>query len=36
MNEVSFKGIADETTGKSDTNLRGKASGWLRLKRNLN
>ena len=36
MNEVSFKEKSGETTGKSDTNLRGKASGWLRLKANLN
>ena len=36
INKVSFKGKADETTAKSDTNLRGKASGWLRLKGDLN
>ena len=34
--EVSFKGKSEETTAKSDTNLRGKASGWLRHKGNLN
>lgn len=36
LSEVSFKGKSEETTAKSDTNLRGKASGWLRHKRNLN
>ena len=30
MNEVSFKGKSEETNAKRDTNLRGKASGWLR------
>ena len=34
--EVSFKGKSEETTAKSDTNLRGKASGWLRHNGNLN
>ena len=36
MNEVSFKGKSEETAAKSNANLRGKASGWLRHNGNLN
>lgn len=33
---MSFKGKSQQTIAKSDRNLRGKASGWLRHKGNLN